>query len=43
MDKDFDKLYEFVEIMKVSFHCMPSVGCLRNDRREARPLPLRYL
>lgn len=37
MDKDFDKLHEFVEIMKVRFHCMPSVGHMGNDGGDARP------
>lgn len=43
MDKDFDKLHEFVEIMKVSFHCMPSVGHMGSDGRDGRPLLLRPL
>lgn len=43
MDKDFDKLHEFVEIMKVSFRCMPSVGHMGSDGRDPRALPLRYL
>lgn len=43
MDKDFDKLHEFVEIMKVSFHCMPFVGHMGSDGRDARLLLLRSL
>lgn len=39
MDKDFDKLHEFVEIMKVSFRCMPSVGHMGNDGRDPRACP----